>query len=320
MQEKRFFKILTIVLLLSFLVFSLIIAFGAKLFPNLGIPTWNDVFETVGFHEKGKEAKAKLSVHFIDVGQGDAIFVKSDFGNFLVDSGEYGNARKVLSHIKSYGVHKLDYIFITHYHTDHTGSMGDIIDNIEVDKIVVPDIPEEKLPTNKSFEYMLRSIKRKNLQAIVALAGDRFDLGEVKIEVLGPISNDLEMNDLSLVLKITCDEISFLLTGDIESKAEVAMVESGANLKANVLKAPHHGSKTSSTARFMNKVDPEMVVISCGRDKSYGHPHKNVLQRYDRIGSKVLRTDFYGNIIVYTDGKKFEYVLEKVGNNAKTDG
>lgn len=320
MQEKRFLKALIFLLALSFIIFSLTIAFGSKIFPNSGLPTWDDIFEAVGFREKGDETEFPLSVHFIDVGQGDAIFVKSDFGNFLVDSGEYGNAEKVLSHIKSYGVNNLDYIFATHYHTDHIGSMSDIIDNIGVKKFIVPDIPVEKLPTTKSFEHMLRSIERKNIQTVIAIPGDRFDLGELIIEVLGPISRNSGMNDLSLVLKITYGEISFLFSGDAESKAEVELVESGANLKANVLKAPHHGSKTSSTARFMNSVKPDMVVISCGRDNSYGHPHKNVLQRYDRIGAKVLRTDYYGNIIVYTDGKKIDYVLEKVRKNAEADG
>ena len=304
-KNKKFLSVFGIV---AVLIFSIILTLGPKLMPDADLPTWQDVFRAVGFFESDKATQAPLSVHFIDVGQGDSIFIMSEHGNALVDSGDRGNAPKILDYIKSRGVYKLDYIFVTHYHADRMGSMAEIIEGIEVGQIVLPDVPKKMLPTTRSFENLLLAIKKENVKRVIAKTDDVFRLEDLFIKVVGPVEKYDNMNDLSLVLRIDYKEISYLLTGDAEAQSENGILSSKADIKVNILKAGHHGSNTSSGAEFLKAVSPELVIITCGRDNSYGHPHREVLRRIDKIGAKVLRTDYFGDIVVYSDGKSLDYI------------
>ena len=184
-----------------------------------------------------------LTVHYIDVGQGDSILAGSDGHYMLIDAGENDQADTVVSYLKQAGVTSLDYVIGTHPHSDHIGGLDKVID----------------------------------------------------------------LNNWSVGIRLTYGSNSFLMCGDAESQAESDMLERGMPLKADVLKAGHHGSSTSTSSVFLKAVSPSYVVIQCGKDNSYGHPHKETMEKLEKAGCQVLRTDEYGTITASSDGTQITW-------------
>lgn len=252
-----------------------------------------------------------VRVHFMDVGQGDSAFIELP-GNkcMLIDSGEREYADTVINYIKNLGYKTLNYVVATHPHTDHMGCMAEIINAFNIEKFYMP----EAVNTSNTFDKMLDALANSQADAIYAYAGNTiFDYDGAKAVFLSPKSPKYSnLNDYSAVVKLTFKNSSFLFMGDAEKKPENEMLTGGYDLKADVLKAGHHGSNTSNTEKFIRAVAPKYAVISVGKENSYGHPHAQTLALFKTLGIKVYRTDENGTVIVSTDGSS--YTIETLKN------
>jgi beta-lactamase superfamily II metal-dependent hydrolase len=263
-----------------------------------------------------------LTMSFIDVGQGDSsLVILPNTKTLLIDGGEGQSSGKVLSTLQEHGLSYIDVIVATHPHADHIGGLIDVIKNIEVGQV----LDSGQVHTTQTFEDLLDAIYNKQIPLRSVSEGESINLDPtVKIDVLNPpaiipdgASNEAEFNDNSVVLKLTYGNFSALLTGDMEERNEARLVFKNATiLDADILKAGHHGSRTSSSSAFMNAVTPEVVIISLGAGNSYGHPHQEALDRISASGAQyLLRTDIDGTITLTSDGSSGNYSIltEKCG-------
>lgn len=250
-----------------------------------------------------------LSVHFIDVGQGDSALIGQSGHYMLIDAGERDQADTVISYLKNQGVKKLDYVIGTHPHSDHIGGMAEVIEEFDIGTVILPG----KEHTTKTYERLLSAIEAKNLKITVPKVGDQFTIGDSSFQILSP-GRDYEedLNNWSVSIRLVYQDTSFVLCGDAEKAAEADLCSRGLTLKADVLKLSHHGSSTSSSQQFMDQVNPEYGVISCGKNNDYGHPHKETMELLESRGVKVYRTDLQGTVRAVSDGKRvvFEQGLE----------
>lgn len=245
------------------------------------------------------EIKGDVVVHFIDVGQGDSIFIElPNNETMLIDAGEIGQGDLVSTYIFSQGYDTIDHVIATHPHSDHIGGMPEVLDTFNIGSFYMT----EAISTSSIFEQTLDRVLDSGANMHYVMAGDVIiDNGELLCEVVAPkaIDND-EMNNNSIVLKLTYGNNKFLFTGDAEKHEEDGI---WTNIKCDVLKIGHHGSDSSSTSNFLKKVEPKYAVISCGLGNSYGHPTDEVLERlYDR-NINVFRTDQQGTIVFTSDGE-----------------
>lgn len=258
---------------------------------------------------KGEDCKNGLaneliSVHFVDVGQGDCELVELPENKYmLIDAGDNGAEDAVLSYLDKEGVKKIDYLVATHPHADHIGGMEEVIKKYDIGEIYMP----KKESTSMTFEKMIDAIDEKNLSIHIAEAGKNiFDYADVRADFLAPQKDYDDLNNASAVVKLKCGDKSFLFMGDAESRAEFDILSGGEDVSCNVLKVGHHGSTTSSSEQFLEKARPEYAVISCGKGNKYGHPHKETLEKLKQIHANVLRTDEMGTIIIKTDGHNLQ--------------
>lgn len=243
-------------------------------------------------------SESKLIVHFLDVGQGDSIFIELPNGKtMLVDAGENYHGQGIIDYVQTIGYQKLDYVVATHPHEDHIGSMPYIVRNFEIGSIYMPDVTAN----TATFESLLKAIKAKGLRVKNGRTGVHIIKdGELTADIIAPDKPDeSNLNNSSIVLLLTFGNVSYLLTGDAETK-ELNAVR--ADMHATVLKAGHHGSKTSTTQTLLKKISPSVTVISCGKNNDYGHPHAEVLKMLKSVNSSVYRTDRDQTVIVATDG------------------
>lgn len=258
---------------------------------------------------KGEDCKngsinEKVSVHFIDVGQGDCELVELPENKYmLIDAGDNGAEDAIFSYLDKEGVKKIDYLVATHPHADHIGGMEEVIKKYDIGEIYMP----KKESTSMTFEKMIDAIDEKNLSIHIAEAGKNiFNYSGVRADFLGPQKDYDDLNNASAVVKLKCGDKSFLFMGDAESRAELDILSGGEDVSCNVLKVGHHGSTTSSSEQFLEKTRPEYAVISCGKGNKYGHPHKETLDKLKQIHANVLRTDEMGTIIIKTDGHNLQ--------------
>jgi beta-lactamase superfamily II metal-dependent hydrolase len=256
-----------------------------------------------------------LTIAFVNVGQGDSILViLPNTKTLLIDGGERESSGKALAILREHGLSHIDVVVATHPHADHIGGLIDVIKNVDVGQV----LDSGQVHTTQTFEDFLDAIEMKQIPLESVREGDSINLDPtVKIDVLNPsvslpdgAFNEAEFNDNSVVLKLTYREFSLLLTGDMQGTNEERLVsENGTALDAEVLKAGHHGSRTSSSSPFLNAVMPEVVIISLGARNSYGHPHQEALDRISAAGTEHLfRTDVDGTITL-TANSSSEYSI-----------
>ncbi len=261
--------------------------------------------------EKAAE-KALLTVKVIDIGQGDAILLKSEGQTVLVDSGDIEHRDKLVAYLKKENVTKLDKVIITHPHADHLGGMPGVLENFKVGQIY----DSGKTATTKLYKDYLGLVKKQNIPFTVATPGSEITLGgDVRLKVLAPdksLLDDKEMNNSSVVVKLIAGQFAMLLTGDAEKESEEMMLKNYKNdLKANVLKAGHHGSSSSSSLQFLKAVGASDVVISLGANNDYHHPHPSTLKRYAAEKMNVYQTDKNGTLTITSDGKTYKIAKER---------
>lgn len=250
-------------------------------------------------------SNSDILVHYINVGQGDSELIQVNGKNMLIDAGPRANEKDIISYLDKLKIKKLDYVIATHPHEDHIGNMDDIINKYEIGKFYAPKVEH----TTKTFENMVKALKKKNLKINVIKEGtDTIDLGKnTKVSVYSPRADgygkNTNLNDYSPIIKVEYGNNSFLFTGDAEKTEENYVLEKGYNLKADVLKLGHHGSSTSTTEQFLKAVNPSIGIISCGVDNTYGHPHKETLKKLNKYKVKIYRTDKDGDIVLESNGK-----------------
>ena len=249
----------------------------------------------------------EMKVHFIDVGQGDAILVQVNDKNLLIDSGPKSEKKKLVDYLDSLYIPEFDYVIATHPHEDHIGNMSYIINNYKIINFYSP-----KVQNNTSvFESMAESLARKNIKIKILKSNNTsINLGEnTLVEVLSPNLNSYDnLNNYSPVIKISYGNNSFLFTGDAEESIEKELASKSFNLKSDLLKIGHHGSSTSTSEIFLEKVNPKITVISVGKDNSYGHPTKETLEKIKN--TRVFRTDLDGSIVITSDGESLKSSLK----------
>lgn len=243
------------------------------------------------------------AVHFVDVGQGDAMLLEADGKFALVDAGPPDGADMLVEYLEAAGVKRLEYLFLTHPHNDHYGGMQAVVQRFEVGRAVLPDLALAPMPTASAFEALLAALLEKQVDTVTAALGAEYPLGSGSVRVVhAGLATDDNYNLLSLGLLFEAGGLRMLNTGDGEKDNERAMLESGQDISASILSAGHHGSgATSNLAEFIEAVNPAIVVVSCGADNSYGHPHTDAVARYQQQGAYVLRTDEVGHIVVQPD-------------------
>lgn len=268
------------------------------------------------------EKDADLVIRYIDVGQGDCELISYAGKNVLIDAGVKEAADDIEAVIDGLGITRLDYVIATHPHADHIGAMDRIIEKYDIGTVIAPRVKDDLVPTTKVYERFLTALSKKGQKLTAAQAGNVYSLADenkendnTAFEVLAPVGDDYDdLNNWSVVIKLTHGNCAFLFTGDAEKEAEADILASGADVSADVLKAGHHGSSTSSSKKFLKAVSPKTAVISCGKDNSYGHPHAETIDKFKEMGIEYFRTDECGTITVYSDGESYRVQTEKESN------
>ena len=252
-----------------------------------------------------------LVVHFIDVGQGDCELIGAGGRWMLIDGGERGSEDGIIKYLRRQGVERLDYVVATHPHSDHMGGLAyGVLEAFPVGTVIAPRFSPENMPTTQTYEKFLDAVGAlvaDGAKAEYAVPGRKYALGGASVTILGPLCEDgKNYNNDSVVVRVETQNGAALFMGDAEKKVEKALLEQygaggGAGLRADLLKAGHHGSKTSSTEDFLRVVMPKDVAISCGAGNSYGHPSPETLERCEALGIGVSRTDVEGTIQLTID-------------------
>ncbi len=256
-----------------------------------------------------------LTVHFLDVGQGDSILLQFAGKNVLIDGGEADMGSRVASYLKDHGVSNLNLVVASHPHSDHIGGLGIILKTFPVGQV----LDSGQVHSSQTYEDFLTLVDQKNIQYKVAEKGQRINLDpRLKIGVLNPPAQLFEnINDNSVVLRITYGQVSFLLMGDAEKEAEESMLSF--DLDSDILKVGHHGSRSSSSPAFLKEVSPAISIIEVGKGNDYGHPAPETLSALKNVGSEIYRTDLDGNIDVTTDGESYFVTTQKAAAGRGTD-
>lgn len=263
---------------------------------------------------QGVAQDGSIRVDFIDVGQGDSSLIRlPNQQTILIDGGPRSSSEKLISFLDKEGLETIDYLIATHPHEDHIGGLPDVLDKYKVKNVYLP----ERTANTKIFEKLLGKIQENNLKINLASSGNIIlDEDGILVEFLGPVKNTYEnTNDHSIVTKITYKDNSFLIMGDAEKISEGDILKNGYNVKADVLRVGHHGSSTSSTKEFVEAVGANYYIISLGKDNSYGHPHREVVDILNRTGKSVYRTDLEGDISMVGDGNSIEVLSSKEDSN-----
>jgi len=300
-------KIILISVVLIFLVFSIIKTY----FPQIGLSTWKSDINFIASGTPDEAETKDLTVYFLDVGQGDCALIKTESGNVLIDCGNSIDGDRISRFLLSHNVDSLEYLVITHPHSDHYGGATRLLDFVDVKNVLMPEVSEELYAEDKAFIYLVNKLNKTEIPFIAARAGDNYKLGNAFFTVLSPSKSSNNLNDMSVVLRLCYGDTSFMFMGDAEEDIETELVNSGFDLKSDVLKVGHHGSSKGTSKSFIEKVNPSIAVISCGYDNDYGHPAEDVLYRLKKKGISYLRTDLNGNIIIGSDGEKLYCNFEK---------
>lgn len=249
-----------------------------------------------------------MAVTFLDVGQGDSVLIQTPAGKtILYDGGKKSAGEKIVSYLAKAGITSVDLLVASHPDADHIGGLIPVMEKIKVKKV----LDSGKTHTSQTYFDYLTLIDKKNIPFEVAKAGQSVNLdSSLKVQVLNSTNSSNDNNESSIVLKITHGNVNYLLTGDVTVKNELEMIKKY-NVKADILKAGHHGANTSTSQEFVNAIKPKVAVLSYGKDNQYGHPTSAVVSRLKASGAKLYHTALSGNITVTSNGNTYKVITER---------
>lgn len=239
-----------------------------------------------------------LTVHFLDIGQGDCTVLTQGGHAMLIDAGDNDKGTAVQAYLNYLGIETLDYAILTHPDADHIGGADVVLYKFDCDTILMPDVEVD----TRTYDDVIQAMKSRGYTATHPQVGDTYSFGDAAFTVLSPSRSYSDNNNNSIVIRLTHGENTFLFTGDAEEEAEADMLTQGLDVQADVLKVGHHGSSTSTSDEFLEAVSPSCAVISCGEGNKYGHPHAETMNKLRQMGITVYRTDEQGTITATSDG------------------
>lgn len=267
--------------LISVLVFALLICAGYFVKVSEDVP------------------EGSCEVHFIDVGQGDSTLFLSGENSLLIDAGPYSSAESTAYYISS-RTDSLDYFILTHPDEDHIGGAVTVIESLGVEHIIMTDAVKD----TRTFTRLLDAIDEYDIDVIKAEAEDEYEAGDISFTLLAPLDVFYDYNEYSIVTRVEFGENSVLVMGDAEKNSEVLLLNKyGKGIRSDILKLGHHGSSTSTGEEFFATVSPRCAIISCGRNNSYGHPHRETVELLEKYGTEYFRTDTSGSVVFISDGE-----------------
>lgn len=311
-KKNKFFKKILIVFFLLCISLLITFIFDKETFNKLTNNVLLEINKITSKIEKSisKYKKEKyqsidinedLTVFFLDVGQADSILVKLNDEYMLIDAGNNNDGEKLVKYFNYLGINEFKYVFGTHAHEDHIGGMDEIIKQFKINNFYMPNAST----TTQTFLEVLNQLETKNIKFQTPSVGTRLVLGGGTVDVLSVKEKQEDLNDTSIVLKLTYKDVSFLFTGDATQNVEKELLNK--DIQSTVLKVGHHGSKYSNSASFLNKVKPKYAIISCGLNNDYYHPHKVVLEKLEKLNAKIYRTDLDHTIVAISDGKNIDF-------------
>lgn len=249
----------------------------------------------------GNSDDAPFSATMLDVGQGLSVLIQADGHNMLYDGGNRQHSSYVVAYLKEHGIDSLDYMVASHYDEDHIAGLVGVLKNTEVDTVICPDYEAD----SKIYQSFVSGEENSGAKTEHPDAGTEYMLGDARVEIMRDDPSAQDENNRSIAVKISYGLFSMLLTGDSEEEAEKEMIDSGLDLHSDLYVAGHHGSSSSSSQEFLSAVSPYYVWISCGLGNSYGHPHKETMEKLEKDGVQIFRSDRQGEVSVYSDGTNY---------------
>ena len=258
---------------------------------------------------KSRKVDGNLHIYYFDVGQADCILIQNKTNNMVIDAGNNADGPKLVKALKSLGIEKIDYLVGTHAHEDHIGGMDDLIRNFEIKTFYMPEV----ITTTKTFEDVLDALEEKQVAFDTPEIDKTFYLGDALVDTLYVGTDETDLNNTSIVLKVTYGRNAFLFMGDAEAKVERQILDK--DISSDILKLGHHGSSYSTTKDFLKEVNPTYAIISVEKGNDYGHPHKETLTRLKNQNVKVYRTDKDHTIIATSDGNNITISTKEMDTN-----
>lgn len=292
--------ILGVILVLAFAVFGYDLNYKIE---EVSVENTSSNIENIEYSSL-KEDQNNIKIHYIDVGQGDSAIIEQNGHYMLIDAGTNACENDLITYIDSLNITKFDYIIATHAHEDHIGSMDAVINKYDVDKVLF----SKHTTTTKTFENFVNAVKNKGIKLYSPKVNEEFSFQNSSFVVLAPNSSKYEeINNYSIVIKLTYGDTSYLFTGDAETLSEEEILNNNIDLSADVLKVGHHGSTSSTSRNFLNAVNPKYAIISVAKENDYGHPKQEIISRLKNRGIEVYRTDKIGTIVLVSDGKSIVF-------------
>ena len=248
----------------------------------------------------------EMTIHFLDVGQGLSVLVRSHQRNLIYDGGGRNRSSYVVSYLEKQFITDIDYLVSSHYDEDHIAGLIGCLNAFNVHNVIGADYEHD----SGIYQSFMSKVEEKGLEVQHPAVGTQFEFGSVKMTILSTAAKESNSNSSSIVIKLDNGENSVILTGDADNKAEDVITNSGLDLKADILSVAHHGSASSTSTSFLEKTLPEWAVISVGKDNKYGHPDKDTMDKLQAMGIEVYRNDIQQNIVATSNGKEWRWDQE----------